>query len=70
VSTRITSALAACDGHDLVCAQTLSGMPSEPGEPVRLGLLLNLNQYDPAIRTTLKIDHASRSDSEKLADLL
>ena len=37
------SALAARHGQDFVCAQTLSGMAAKAGEPVRLGLTLDLD---------------------------
>jgi hypothetical protein len=70
VSTRITSALAARHGHDLVRAQSLSGVAAKPGKPIRSGLFLDLDEDDPAILATLEIDHTPWPDPEEFADLL
>src|SRR5580693_10635261 len=66
VSTRITSALAARHRHDLGRAQALAGMPTQASEPVRASFLLDLDQNDAAVLGTLEIDHAPRSDSQKI----
>src|SRR5436309_3002081 len=70
VSTRSTSALAARHGHDLVCAQAFPGMAAKSREPVRPGLLLDLDQDDPTVLAAFEIDHAPRTDPQELANLL
>src|SRR6266851_2955442 len=70
VSTRVTSALAARHGHDLGGDQALAGMPTQASETVRASLLLNLDQNDAAVLGTLEIDHAPRSDSQKIPNPL
>jgi hypothetical protein len=57
------SALAACHGHDLVCAQTPSGMAAQAGESARPGLPLDLDQDDSAVLASLEINHAPRTEA-------
>jgi hypothetical protein len=67
---QIHSVLAACHGHDFVCAQTLSGMAAKAGEPIWPGLPLDLDQDDSAVLASLEIDHAPWTDPQELADPL
>src|SRR5687767_10577624 len=66
VSTRITSVLAACHRHDLVRAQALSGMATQPGEAVWPSLPLDFDYDDPAVLSALEIDHAARADPKQV----
>src|SRR5688500_17805891 len=70
LSTKVTSALAARHGHDLIGTQTLSGVAAHPGEAIGTGLLVNLHQNDSTIFTALEIDPASCPDSQKVTDSL
>jgi hypothetical protein len=45
-------------------------MAAKTGEPIRPGLLLDLDQDDSAVLFSLEIDHAPWADSQELADLL
>src|SRR6266702_3832867 len=70
VSTKVTSAFASCHGHDLVGAQTLPCMPTQPREPARTSFPIDFDQNDSAVCATLKVHLASRSDAQKVANAL
>src|SRR5258707_7968779 len=70
VSTKITLVFAARHGHDLGCAQAFSGMTTQAGETIRLGLLLDLDQNDAAVVGALEIDHATGPDPQQIPNRL
>src|SRR5918995_4106333 len=70
LSTKVTSALAARHGHDLIGTQTLSSVAAHPGKAIGTGFLVDLYQDDSTILAALEIDQASGLDPQEVTNTL